>query len=87
MSIVIVIAVLLVLGLGLLIFALQRRTSKVVPRVVDREGVDRDRVVAVDDEGRPVMASHEPEQPARDVAGFETILDEELEDLRGEKDG
>jgi hypothetical protein len=83
-AIIIIVAVLVVLGLGLLIFSLMRRTPKSVPKLVDREGVERKHAVAVDDEGRPVMATDaEDASEPRDDAAFEDVLDEELKDLRG----
>jgi Na+-transporting NADH:ubiquinone oxidoreductase subunit NqrD len=82
--IVIIVAVVLVAGLGLLIVSLMRRAPKAVPKVVDREGVERKHVVAVDDEGRAVLATDaEDAFEARDDTAFEAVLDEELKDRRG----
>jgi hypothetical protein len=67
-----------VVGLGLLIFRLQRRAQDVVPRAADEAG-GPDRVVAVDDAGRPVTESEDlPAGPAGDAAGFERALAEEF---------
>ena len=76
----IIVVVLLVLGLGLLIVFLMRRSQKVVPDVADHDVAHR--VVAIDDQGRPVTASQADDDPApRDDAAFEGVLKEELEDL------
>lgn len=77
----IIVVVLLVLGLGLLILFLMRRSQRVVPDVADRDAAHRDRVVAIDDQGRPVTASQADDDSApRDDAAFEEVLKEELED-------
>ena len=85
MTIVIVIAVTLVLviGLGVLIFSLMRRTPKVVPNPADRTGAAGERVVAVDDQGRRVLARDEEPPAPHDDAAFEDVLKDELKDLRG----
>ncbi len=81
-AIIVVIAVALVLGLGLLIFSLMRRSQEAVPRIVEQDAAHSDRVVAVDDEGRPVTEQEEGDAPEpRDDAGFEAALKEELKDL------
>ena len=51
----IIVALALVIGLGILIFSLIRRTQTIVPDTVDRRAAETDRVVGVDDQGRPVM--------------------------------
>ncbi len=78
----IIVALVLVAGLGILIFKLMRRTQDVVPRAADHAEARGDRVVAVDDAGRPVTESEagEPAE-ARDDAPFEAVLHEELKDL------
>ena len=79
---VIIVVVLIVLGLGLLILALLRRSQSVVPDVADREAARRDRVVAIDDQGRPVTESQaDDDTPPRDAAAFEDVLKEQLDDL------
>ena len=71
-----------VVGLGVLIFRLQRRAQTVVPHVTDREAAHGDRVVAVDESGRAVTESEDvPAGPGRDAAGFERVLSESLEEL------
>lgn len=71
-----------VIGLGALIFLLQRRAQTVVPHVADREAARGDRVVAVDESGRDVTESEDvPAGPGRDAAGFERVLSERLEEL------
>lgn len=74
----------LVIGLGLLIFYLLRRNQRVVPDTADRQAARHDQVVAVDDEGRPIMESQEGEDDAPpDDTAFESVLDDQLKDLRG----
>ena len=77
----IIVTVLLVLGVGLLIFFLMRRSQTVVPDVADREASRHERVVALDDDGRPVTESQEEDPASRDGGAFESVLKEELEDL------
>ena len=80
----IIVTLVLVLGLGLLIFKLLRRNQKVVPEMADRQAARRDQAVAVDEQGQPVMESQEADDAApRDDAAFEGVLDEQLKDLRG----
>ena len=81
-AVIVVITLALVLGLGLLIFTLMRRSQEVVPRIADEDAAHRDRIVAVDDEGRPVTESEAGAEPApRDDAAFDAALKEELKDL------
>ena len=79
-GVMIVIAVLLVLGVGLLIFWLMRRSQTVVPQVTDEDIASRDNVVGVDDEGHEITESQEPASPARDAAAFEDLLKDEIHD-------
>jgi flagellar basal body-associated protein FliL len=80
---IIIVTVLLVLGLGLLILWLMRKSQRVVPAATERQDARRDRVVAVDDDGRPVRASQEGDEAAPpDEAAFEAALKEELDELR-----
>jgi hypothetical protein len=79
-----IVAAVLAAGLGLLIFWLYRRSQTVVPDVADREAAKRDRVVAVDDAGRPVLESEEGDAEApRDSAAFESVLHEEIDERKG----
>jgi hypothetical protein len=81
-TVIVVITLALVLGLGLLIFSLMRRSQEVVPRIADDGPARGDRVVAVDEQGRPVTeAEAGDETEPRDDAGFEAALKEELKDL------
>ena len=81
-AVIVVITLALVLGLGLLIFSLMRRSQEAVPRIADGDAAHHDRVVAVDDEGRPVTESEAGDEPApRDDAAFDAALKEELKDL------
>lgn len=76
-----------VVGFGLLIFRLQRRAQDVVPRAAAAAG-PTDRVVAVDDAGRPVTEAQDlPSSPAADEAGFERALSEELRARHPEQTG
>jgi hypothetical protein len=80
----IIVTLVLVLGLGLLIFKLLRRNQKVVPDMADQQAARRDQAVAVDEQGQPVMESQEADDAVpRDDAAFEGVLDEQLKDLRG----
>jgi len=79
----VVVALVLVIGLGyLIVFSLMKRSQTIVPDVSDEHAARTDRVVAVDDQGRPVTESQDvPPEPPRDAAGFERVLDESLDDL------
>jgi hypothetical protein len=77
----IIIAVLLVLGVGLLVFWLLRRSQRVVPMITDGDAASRDHVVGIDDRGREIMASEEASSAARDGAAFESLLQDEIRDL------
>jgi hypothetical protein len=76
--VVIIVAVLLVLGVGYLIFRLMRRAQTVVPQVTDEDAASRDHVVGVDGQGREIMASQEAPEPARDTGAFEDLLKDEI---------
>ena len=80
-AIIAVIAVLLVLGVGYLIFVLMRKSQTVVPKVTDEDAASRDLVVGVDEQGREIAASQEAPSEPRDDAAFENVLKEELDDL------
>jgi non-ribosomal peptide synthetase component E (peptide arylation enzyme) len=81
-AVIVVITLALVLGLGLLIFSLMRRSQEAVPRIAGQEAARTDRVVAVDEQGRPITESEAGDEPApRDDAGFDAALKEELKDL------
>lgn len=80
-AIIAIIAVLLVLGVGLLIFTLMRKTQSAVPSVADEHAASRDHVVGVDEQGRTVLASQEAPAPARDDSAFEDLLKDEIHDL------
>ena len=77
----IIIAVLLVLGVGLLVFWLMRKSQTVVPQVTDEDAASRDHVVEIDDQGREIMASQEAPPAPRDDAAFESLLQDEIHDL------
>ena len=79
----VIVALVLVIGLGyLIVFRLMKGSQTVVPDVADERAATTDRVVAVDDQGRAVTESQDgPPEPQRDAAGFEKVLGESLADL------
>jgi hypothetical protein len=78
----IIVALAFVIGLGLLIFSLMRRSQTAVPDAADRRAAETDRAVAVDDQGHLVMESQDgPTEPPRDATAFESVLGEEARDL------
>lgn len=79
-AIIAIIAVLLVLGVGLLILTLMRKSQQAVPRVADDRAASRDNVVAVDEQGRAVTESQEPPAQTRDAGAFEDLLRDEIQD-------
>jgi len=79
-AIIAIIAVLLVLGVGLLIFTLMRRSQTAVARITDEDRASRDNVVGVDQQGRKVVESQEPPAQARDAGAFEGLLTDEIRD-------
>ena len=83
----IIIALVLVIGLGVLIFSLMKRSQSAVPDAADRHAAEQDRVVARDDQGRPVTESQDgPAEVPRDATGFEKVLGEELHDLHPDRE-
>jgi len=78
-----VFAVVVVVGLvvvfGLIAFVLLRRTQNAVPRVADWD--DERRIVAHDEDGRPVAAAQDGDFAPHDDAGFDAALKNELKDL------
>ena len=62
-----------------------RKSQTVVPQVTDEDAASRDHVVEIDDQGREIMASQEAPEPARDAAGFENLLKDEIHDLGREQ--
>ncbi len=85
LGVIIIVAVLLVLGVGYLIFRLMRGAQTVVPQVTDEDAASRDHVVEIDGRGNEIMASQEAPEPARDTAGFENLLKDEIHDLGREQ--
>jgi hypothetical protein len=83
--VIIIVAILLVLGVGYLIFVLMRKSQKVVPSVADEDAASRDLVVGVDEQGREIRASEEPQAETRDEASFESLLQDEIQDLGREQ--
>jgi hypothetical protein len=81
-AVLVIIALALVIGLGILIFSLMKRSQAVVPEATDRRAAENDQVVALDDQGGAVMESQDgPPEGPRDATGFENVLGEELKDL------
>jgi flagellar basal body-associated protein FliL len=78
-AIIAVIAVLLVLGVGLLIFRMMKSAQTAVPDAVDPRQTG-ERVVGVDEHGHQITEAQEPQAPGRDAAGFETLLQDEIRD-------
>jgi hypothetical protein len=76
-----IVAAVLAVGVGLLIFFLMRRTQTVVPDVAEREVAHGDRVVADDGQGHEVTESQETPTPPRDEDAFEAVLREERDEL------
>ncbi len=84
-AIIAIIAVLLVSGVGLLIFRMMRKAQTVVPYVADEDAASRDQVVGVDDLGHEIMASQEAPAQSRDDAAFESLLHDEISELGHEQ--
>lgn len=80
-AIIAIIAVLLVLGVGYLIFVLMRKSQTIVPQVADEDAASRDEVVGVDEQGREIAASQEAPSVPRDDVAFESLLQDEIHDL------
>jgi hypothetical protein len=78
-AIIAIIAVLLVLGVGLLIFRLMKNAQTEVPAATDPRDTG-ERVVGTDEQGGAITEAQEPAGPARDAASFETLLQDEIRD-------
>ena len=77
----------LVIGLGLFIFKLMRKSQSVVPAEADRNAARSDRVVAVDGQGHEVTEAEDASPgPERDQTAFDRVLNESLEELHPEGD-
>jgi hypothetical protein len=85
MTIVILVIVALVIVIGggyLIVFRLMKGSQTAVPNVSDERAARTDRVVAIDDRGRPVTEAEDGvPKPPRDTTGFERVLGESLDDL------
>jgi flagellar basal body-associated protein FliL len=79
-AIIAVIAVLLVLGVGLLILWLMRRSQSEVPDYADARAAQHPQVVGVDQQGREITESQEPAAQTRDAGSFESLLTDEIHD-------
>ena len=84
-AVIAVIAVLLVLGVGYLIFVLMRKSQTVVPEVADENAARHPQVVGTDEQGRVITDADEPEAAPRDGAAFENVLKDEIHDLGHEQ--
>jgi hypothetical protein len=78
-AIIAIIAVLLVLGVGLLIFRMMKNAQTAVPDAVDPRDTG-ERVVGVDEHGHDITEAQEPQGPGRDATSFETLLQDEIHD-------
>ena len=85
LAVIIIVAVLLVLGVGYLVFVLMRKSQAVVPQVTDEDAASRDLVVGVDEQGREIAASQEAPPAPRDDAAFESLMQDEIHDLGREE--
>ena len=83
--VVIIVVLLAVLGFGYLIFRLMRRSQETVPQATDANDARHDLVVGTDEQGRAIHASEDVQEPARDDAGFESLLKDEIHDLGREE--
>ena len=84
-AIIAIIAVLLVLGVGYLVFVLMRKSQTVVPQVTDVDAARHPQVVGTDEHGRAITDADEPEAAARDTGAFEHVLKDEIHDLGREQ--
>lgn len=78
---IVAVAVLLVLGVGLLVFMLMRKSQQAVPYVTDEDRAGRDNVVGMDECGGEIRESQEPPAAPRDQAAFESLLQDEIDEL------
>ncbi len=78
-AIIAIVAVLLVLGVGLLIFRLMKNAQTAVPEALDPKDAG-ERVVGVDEHGHQITEAQEPQGPGRDAASFEALLQDEIRD-------
>jgi hypothetical protein len=79
---VIVIVLIAVVVFGLLIFWLMRRSQTEVPQATDARAARQPQVVGTDESGAAILDTDEPVEPARDDGAFESLLQDEIHDLR-----
>ena len=79
-AIIAIVAVVLVLAVGLLIFRLMRRSQNEVPDFTDARAAQHAQVVGTDEQGRAILDSDEPEPARRDEGAFENLLRDEIHD-------
>ena len=83
-----IVALAAVIGLGLLIFRMMRKSQTVIPEKADRRAARSDRVVAVDGQGREITESQDAAPgPESDERAFDKVLSESLEELHPEGSG
>ena len=78
--VVIIVVLIAVLGFGYLIFRMMRKSQETVPEVTDANDARHDLVVGTDEQGRAIHASEDLREPARDDAGFDALLKDEIRD-------
>ena len=65
---------------GLLIFWLMRRSQTEVPQATDARAARQPQVVGTDEKGGAILDTDEAQEPPRDDAGFESLLQDEIHD-------
>jgi hypothetical protein len=79
-AIIAIIAVVLVLVVGLLIFRMMRRSQDEVPAFTDARAAQHPQVVGTDEQGDAILDTDEPETAQRDEGAFENLLRDEIHD-------
>jgi flagellar basal body-associated protein FliL len=79
-AIIAIVAVVLVLVVGLLLFRLMGHTQSAVPSAADAQAAKHRQIVATDAQGRPVTDADEAEPAVRDEVAFESLLQDEIRD-------
>jgi len=75
-----IVAVVLVLALGLLIFRLMRRSQTEVPGLTDARAAQHPQRVGTDERGDAILDTDEPAEAPRDEGAFEALLQDEIND-------
>jgi hypothetical protein len=79
-AILVAVALVIVVGGGLLFLKAAKKAQTVVPDAADPRD-SGDRVVGADDRGDAITAAQETPEAPRDQAGFEGLLRDEIHDL------